>query len=200
MTEPTAPIPPTDMGQIPSPNQPATAVPPQWSPQTAYQAQAQPQATVGAQQAPSQQMPPAYQGYQAPVPGAPAGSPLLPGGYQADVPRDENGYPLAPVRAAQAVYSLRPPMHPLAVISLVCSIVAIVVFMLPVVPLIFGGGGVALGALAMQKIAQDAIPRAGKGLAITAIIIGGVAVLIGIIGLLMLGALGSVAGTVVSSF
>lgn len=86
-----------------------------------------------------------------------------------------------PHPAYPAVYAVRPPVHPLAVVSLVVSIIGVLVSALPWVGIVLGAAGAVCGHLALAKIAASPIPRSGRGLAIAGLVVGYVAAAVGAI-------------------
>lgn len=78
----------------------------------------------------------------------------------------------------QAVYAVRPSMLPHSVWAFVLSIVAFITPLLFFVSLPLAVTSVILGHLSLSKIAKSPIPRGGRGFAITALILGYIAIVV----------------------
>lgn len=74
-----------------------------------------------------------------------------------------------------AIYAVKPPTHPLAVTSLVLSIVGFMTGLIPWLGMLLAIGAIITGHLAItgiQKLQQAGQPRSGKGMAIAGLVVG----------------------------
>lgn len=103
------------------------------------------------------------------------------------VPPPPQPEPQAPYPPAYpTVYAVRPPTNPLAVVSLIGGILGLVVAWIPWAGLVLGAIGVVFGHIALSQIGRSVTPQSGKGLAISGLITGYVAVAANILWIVVL--------------
>ncbi len=97
-----------------------------------------------------------------------------PEGQQPQPPAPYSPHPYYP-----AVYAVKPPIMPHAVWSVVLAAIGLVSPFLPFFSLPASIAGVILGHIGLSKIAKSPIPRSGRGIAITGLALGYMAIVAG---------------------
>ena len=120
---------------------------------------------------------PAYgQGY--PPPGAPYGQPYPQ--YPAQYPQGSPGAPgYGPYGGYPGYQQQQPASRGLAIGALVCGLIALVSFCIPLLPVVLGFAALTLGAMAIGRIRQGR--ASGRGMAVAGLVTGTLGLIAGIL-------------------